>query len=245
MKNLSKTALASSLLVLSATAVAAESTVSANVALTSNYVWRGVTQTAEDPAIQGGFDFAHGSGFYLGTWGSNVDFGNDAVTSANGDGATMELDIYGGYKFNAGPVGLDVGVIRYLYPGAHSSLKYDFTEVYVGGSYGPFSLKYSRASDYQGNLTTQSGTYLDAALNFSLPQGFGLGLHVGKSGGEGVQQAFGKKYTDYKVSLSKDLGKGFSLGVAYTDTNMTGAQQIKKGVSANDGQWALTLSKSM
>lgn len=244
MKHLSKTMIASCVLVMSTAALAAEkSPVSANVALTTNYVWRGVSQTAEHAAIQGGFDYAHASGFYIGTWGSNVNFGNDGTATLSGDGASMELDLYGGYKFKAGPLDMDVGAIRYFYPGARSSLKYDFTEIYVGGGYGPFSLKYSHASDYQGT-TTKSGSYLDAALNFELPLGFGLGLHVGKSGGDGVQAAFGKKYTDYKVSLSKEIG-GIGFAIAYTDTNMSGAQQIKSGVSTNDGQWFLTVSKSM
>ena len=244
MLKLHKTVVASGLLVLASVAVAAEkSPVSANVALTTNYVWRGVSQTAENSAIQGGFDYAHSGGFYLGTWGSNVNFGNDAVTSADGDGASMEFDFYGGYKFTAAGVNWDVGAIRYLYPDANSSLEYDFTEFYVGGGYGPFSLKYSNASDYQG-VTTKSGTYLDAAFSMELPQGLALALHVGKSGGDGVQAAFGKKYTDYKISLTKEVG-GVGIGLAYTDTNMSGAQEIKKGVSANDGQWMLTFSKSL
>lgn len=244
MKNLQRTVIASSLLVLTASAMAEDkSPVSANVALTTNYVWRGYSQSAENAAIQGGFDYAHASGFYLGTWGSNVNFGNDAVTSADGDGASMELDLYGGYKFKAGPIDMDVGVIHYMYPGANSSLDYDFTELYVGGGYGPFSLKYSRASDYQGT-TSKSGSYLDAALSFELPEGFGLGLHVGKSSGDGIKDVFVKEYTDYKVSLSKEVG-GFGFGLAYTDTNQSGAEEIKKGVGANDGQWMLTVSKSM
>lgn len=244
MKNLQKTVIAGSLLLVTAGAMAEDkSPVAANVALTTNYVWRGVSQSAENPAIQGGFDYEHESGFYLGTWGSNVNWGNDAVTSADGDGASMELDLYGGYKFKAGPVELDVGLIHYMYPGASSSLDYDFTEVYVGGGYGPFSLTYSHASDYQGT-TSEDGSYLDASASFELPQGLGLGLHVGKSSGDGVQAAFGKKYTDYKVGLSKEVG-GYGFELAYTDTNMSGAQEIKKGVFANDGQWMLTVSKSM
>ena len=143
----------------------------------------------------------------------------------------------------AGQIDMDVGFIHYMYPGANSSLDYDFTELYVGGGYGPFSLKYSHASDYQGT-TSKSGTYLDAAVSLELPEGFGLGLHVGKSGGDGVQAAFGKKYTDYKVSVSKDIG-GFGFELAYTDTNLSGASQIKKGVFANDGQFMLTVSKSL
>jgi uncharacterized protein (TIGR02001 family) len=253
MKNFQKTVMVSSLLLVTVSAMAADkSPVSANVALTTNYVWRGYSQSAENAAIQGGFDYAHiggakghegPTGLYFGVWGSNVNFGNDAVTSPNGDGASMELDLYGGYKFKAGPIDLDVGVIRYMYPDAHSSLDYDFTELYVGGAYGPFSLKYFNASDYQGT-TTMSGTYLDAAVSLELPEGFGLALHVGKSGGDGVQAAFGKKYTDYKISLSKEIG-GFGFGLAFTDTNQSGAQEIKKGVGANDGQFMLTVSKSL
>lgn len=244
MKNFQKTVMASSLLLVSVSAMAADKLpVSGNVALTTNYVWRGVSQSAENPAIQGGFDYAHEKGFYLGTWGSNVNWGNDAVTSADGDGASMELDLYGGYKFKAGPIDMDVGFIHYMYPGANGSLDYDFTELYVGGGFGPFSVKYSNASDYQGP-TSKSGTYLEAAVSLELPEGFGLDLHVGKSGGDGVQAAFGKKYTDYKISLSKEVG-GIGFGLAYTDTNLSGASQIKKGVFANDGQFMLTVSKSL
>jgi len=244
MKSLQKTIIASSLLVLTAAAVAEDkSPVSTNVALTTNYVWRGVSQSAENPALQGGVDYEHGNGFYLGTWASGLNWGNDAVTAADGDGASIEVDLYGGYKFKAGPVDLDVGLIRYMYPGSSSSLDYDFTEVYVGGGYGPFSLKYSNASNYQGT-TSKSGTYLDAAASFDLPEGFGLGLHVGKSGGDGVLAAFTKKYTDYKVGVSKEFG-GFGFELAYTDTNLSGTAQVKKGVFANDGQWMLTVSKSM
>ncbi|MEK6770945.1 MAG: TorF family putative porin [Pseudomonadota bacterium] len=251
MRHLQKAILVTSLLAATSAMAADKSPFSTNVALTSNYVWRGVSQTAENMAIQGGIDYAHvggakghegPSGFYLGAWGSNVNFGNDAVTSANGDGASMELDLYGGYKFKAGPLDLDVGFINYRYPGAASSLKYDFTEIYVGAGYGPFTAKFYNASNYQG-VTSQSGTYLDLGAEFDLKVAK-LTLHVGKSGGDGVQFAFGKKYTDYKVGLSKEFG-GFTFGVAYTDTNMSGAQQIKKGVSANDGMVILTVSKSL
>jgi uncharacterized protein (TIGR02001 family) len=244
MKNLQKTVIASSLLLMTAGAVAEDkSPVAANVALTTNYVWRGVSQSAETAAIQGGFDYEHDGGFYLGTWASSLNWGNDAVSSPVGDGASIEVDVYGGYKFKAGPVDLDVGLIHYAYPGSSSSLDYDFTEAYVGGGYGPFSITYSRASNYQGT-TSEEGSYLDAAASFELPQGFGLGLHVGKSSGDGVLAAFGKKYTDYKVGLSKEFG-GVGFELAYTDTNMSGAQEIKSGVFANDGQWMLTVSKSM
>lgn len=239
-------ALALSAATLGVAHAAEKSPFSGNVALTSNYVWRGVTQTAEEAAIQGGFDYEHGSGFYLGTWGSNVNFNDDGSTvGANSyERAQMELDLYGGYKFKGGPLDVDVGVLHYAYPGAASGFKYDFTEVYGGVGYGPVSAKLYYTDDYQGNLTKKSATYLDVSADFEVGAGVKLGVHVGKSGGDGIQDAFGKKYTDYKLSVAKEFG-GFEFSLAYTDTNMSGAQQIKKGPSANDGMVFLTVSKSM
>jgi hypothetical protein len=83
--------------------------ITGNVSLTTDYTFRGLSQTNDNPAIQGGLDFAMANGFYLGTWASNIDFGFP--------GQSIELDLYGGYKFKAGPVGLDIGVIDYVYPG--------------------------------------------------------------------------------------------------------------------------------
>ena len=104
---------------------------SANVALTSEYFFRGLSQTDDAPAIQGGFDYevevAKPVSLYLGVWGSNVDF-NEASSV---DGATIEIDWYGGLKGSIGDTGLswDAGLIYYHYPGADSSLDYDFVEV--------------------------------------------------------------------------------------------------------------------
>lgn len=104
---------------------------SGNVTLTNDYVFRGFTQTGEDPAIQGGLDWDSGSGFYLGTWASNVDFGP-------GDEANIEIDIYGGYAGEINGFTYDVGYLYYLYPGAPGALDYDFWEVYgsVGYDFG-------------------------------------------------------------------------------------------------------------
>ncbi len=244
MRHLQKAILVTSLLAATSAMAADPSPVTSNVAFTTNYVWRGISQSAENLAIQGGVDYAHKGGFYLGTWGSSVNFGNVAVNSSLGDGASMELDIYGGYKFNAGPLAMDVGFINYRYPDAHSSLKYDFTEVYVGAGYGPFTAKFSNASNYQGT-TTKSGTYLDLGAEFDLKFAK-LNLHVGKSGGDGIVASFGKKYTDYKIGLTKEIG-GFNFSLAYTDTNFKTGDTgfIKKGVSASDGMFFLTVSKSM
>ena len=120
------------LLVLGAIAAAAATpafaqdvTISGNVALATDYAFRGVSQTDESPAIQGGFDATFGSsGFYAGAWASNINFGTG--------GANMELDVYGGYKFAVGGVNVDVGVIGYLYPGAaDDAAELDYWEGYI------------------------------------------------------------------------------------------------------------------
>ncbi len=251
MRHLQKAILVTSMLAATSAMAADKSPFSTNVALTTNYVWRGISQSAEKPAIQGGIDYAHiggakghegPSGFYLGAWGSNVNFGDTSPTANTYERAQAEFDIYGGYKFKGGPLDLDVGFITYKYPGAASSLKYDFTEIYFGAGYGPFTAKLYRASDYQ-YTTSNSATYLDLGAEFDLKFAK-LNLHVGKSSGQGIVDAYVKKYTDYKIGLSKEIG-GFTFSAAYTDTNFSGAQLVKKGAGANDGMFILTVSKSL
>jgi uncharacterized protein (TIGR02001 family) len=130
-------------------------TFTGNVALVSDYRFRGISQTWGKQAIQGGFDYAHTSGFYLGTWASNIS--GDQYYSGN-----MEWDLYGGYKWEvAKDLTLDIGAIYYYYPGAKARVpgiapvtgveKYDNFEGYIGASYQWFSAKYFHAfSDYFG-----------------------------------------------------------------------------------------------
>ena len=126
---LNKLAIAVGVLALSGTATAE---VTANIGATSNYVWRGVTQTDDGAAISGGLDYAHDSGFYAGTWASNVDF----------NGANAEVDFYAGFgnEFDSG-LGYDVGAIYYFYPGADdlggNEDEIDFAEVYASVTFGP------------------------------------------------------------------------------------------------------------
>ncbi|NGZ27766.1 MAG: hypothetical protein G8345_12880, partial [Magnetococcales bacterium] len=151
--------------------------VSANVALVSNYVWRGISQSDRSPAIQGGIDANHDAGFYLGAWGSNVDFDD-------GDEANIELDIYGGWtkKWDNG-FGVDVGIIHYEYPGARSTLQYDFEEYYLGLSYSIMGVnlgaKYSYSPDFFGSLTGRDASYVDLKVDYTLPVGVTLAGHYG------------------------------------------------------------------
>ena len=117
----------------------ANAEVTANVALTTDYVWRGISQNQEDPALQGGFDYSHDSGFYVGVWGSNVNFG----------GASTELDLYAGWgtELESG-LGVDLGYIKYSYHGSDGASDNDFDEAYVGISYSGFSATYSFGDEF-------------------------------------------------------------------------------------------------
>lgn len=214
MKTSGKALVAGTMLLASGMAVAADSSFSANVGVTSDYRFRGVSQSAQDPALQGGLDYAHNNGFYLGTWASTIDF--NAGPGANPD-AHVELDLYGGYKWKLSGIEWDVGVIHYAYPGSDSSFHLPFTEVYFGGTYGPVNAKVYYTNDYTGP-TTKSATYLTAGVTQELGSGFTLGASVGHSSGGGITDTFGKSYTDFKVGVSKDFF-GVTFNLAYVDTS--------------------------
>src|SRR6056300_195723 len=93
--------------------------VSYNIGLFSQYIFRGYTQTHNDPALQGGIDLEHSSGLYAGAWASNISWIRDRDDTAYDDGASIEMDVYFGYANEIGETGIsyDVGYLRYMYPG--------------------------------------------------------------------------------------------------------------------------------
>jgi uncharacterized protein (TIGR02001 family) len=170
-------------------APAPDLTVAYNVGLYSQYIFRGLTQTNREPAIQGGVDLTHSSGFYLGAWGSNISWLKDdvgAVGSGNSfykSGGSIEMDIYGGYRHTfASGLGIDFGALQYYYPGSRRdgafSAYANTTELYGALSYGWLQAKISGVvSDsawtvgrYEGNPNSSSadGTYY-AELNANIP----------------------------------------------------------------------------
>jgi uncharacterized protein (TIGR02001 family) len=190
----------------SASAFAVEG-LSANVAATSNYLWRGVTQTDDAAAISGGIDFADDSGFYVGTWASNIDFGDDA---------SYELDFYLGFSGEISEdVGFDVGYIYYAYPDSaeiDSANDYNFGEIYGSLSFSYFSVtaNYGINND-DGAAFADSSLYLSGDAEFEVADGLTLALHVGSYD---FDKDNGDDYVDYGVSLSKD---GFTFGLSDTD----------------------------
>ena len=114
---------------------------SANASMASNYIWRGLTQTENEAAVQGGIDYAGDSGFYVGTWASNVNYGA-------GDVYSYEHDIYAGFAFDTGDISWDVG---YLYYNYDKEAEFDFSEVYIGVGIGNFSAQYNLLADTEAD----------------------------------------------------------------------------------------------
>ncbi|MEO5573671.1 MAG: TorF family putative porin [Gammaproteobacteria bacterium] len=216
-------------------------TFSGNVALTNDYAFRGISQTDENPAIQGGFNVNHVSGFYAGTWASNVDFNEDE--SGGLDGATLELDVFGGFasKFGSSELGYDVGVLGYLYPGADEDRNYDYAEVYAGLTYNMFTVKYY----YSPEFFAETGTahYIDLTANVPLPNDFGLLVHVGHQAVEDNTLFGAPDYTDYRIGVNKKVA-GFGLDLSYVDSNLDEGECFG-GLDWCDARVVFTVSRSL
>lgn len=202
--------------------------ISANVGFVTEYSFRGIAQSDEHPAVQGGFDIAHSSGLYAGIWGSNVDF-ND------GDEASVEVDLYGGYSGAIKGISYDAGLIYYTYPGADSSLDYDFVEgsLALGYDFDAFAL--SGSINYSPEYFADSGDayYYAGAIDIPLPQEFLLSGHVGYQTIDD-EAAFGigdDSYLDWGIGLSTTLA-GFDFSAQYIDTNLDEPNECADGCDA-------------
>ncbi|CAG2156202.1 putative bacterial protein [compost metagenome] len=217
-----------------ATALAQEAdasphTFTANVTLASEYRYRGLMQTNRRPAIQGGFDYTHASGLYLGNWNSNISWLSDSNAEVS---APVEMDFYGGFrntfKLADAEFNYDLGVLEYYYPGDYPSgfTRPYTTEVYAGIGYGPVFLKYSHAlTNLFGFADSKNSYYIDLTANVPLNVwDLTVNAHVGYQGVKNLSDA---SYTDWKIGVTKDFGKGLSVAVAYLDTN------AKRGIYTN------------
>ena len=187
----------------------AQAEFSGNIGVTSNYSWRGATQTRDSAAISGGLDYAHESGFYVGTWASNVEFDNT-------DGAQYEVDFYGGYAGEVSDFGYDVGVIYYAYPAAQSSdaagEDLDFTEIYGSVSY----------------QWLEGGIYYTSA-SFDLQDSWSVGGTVGHYDLDGT----GDDWTHYQLDVTKSVGDfgDFTFSVSKADEEANGDDDPRVFVS--------------
>ena len=238
-----------------------EHTLTGNVGLYSQYVFRGLTQTNREPAVQGGFDYAHRSGIYAGTWASNISWLRDG--GAYNAGGSMEWDFYGGWKPTWGDFTFDIGTLYYWYPGDANTPanplnpKADTWEIYGGAAWRWLSLKYSHSIDNKTfAVLDSSGTwYLDLTAtvplgDFSKPlTGFTFIAHWGRqkySGTDPRTAAVGSNdalysYEDWKIGLTYALPKDFTIGAFYTDTSS--ANPLGYGSVAEGGVFPRNIAK--
>jgi uncharacterized protein (TIGR02001 family) len=189
-----------------------------NAGLTSDYRYRGISQTRLKPALQGGVDYVNNpSGLYLGAWASTIKWTKDA-----GGSGSVELDLYGGKRGQiTADVSYDVGVLSYVY--ANNDLKHvagfanaDTTELYGQFGYGPATLKYSHAvTNLFGFVDSKNSGYLDLSANLAMGDAWTANLHAGHQKVKGNSVA---DYADWKLGVSKDVGFA-TLAVAAVGTN--------------------------
>lgn len=216
-------------------------TITGNVGFVSDYVFNGISQNFRTPALQGGFDYAHSSGLYLGTWASNIS-GNQYTN------ASMEWDLYGGYNGKVNDdLGYQIGLMEVMYPGGKAYnvtpagyKKWDTTEVILGGTWKGLNVKYTRTmtnwygidangftptmwadgsstADSAGNLGSKGSGYLEANYTYTFAEDIALALHAGH---QKIANFSKLSYTDFKIGISKPVA-GFTLGAAFTKTNAT------------------------
>lgn len=204
---------------------ASEHTVAYNIGLFSQYIFRGLTQTREDPALQGGVDYTHASGFYAGAWGSNISWLNDANSYKS---SSVELDVYGGYANTIGETGIsyNVGLWQYIFPGTKNPgiKKAETTEIYGSLTYGWLTGKVSVVvSDGAFGYDNADGTtYSELNLNVPFGTGYTAIAHYGYqdfTGKSGDVSNSRFDFADWKIGLTKAFTNGVSIGGYYTDTD--------------------------
>jgi len=243
MKTIQKTAIALAASGLLATAAFAQtapaaapeaSPVTANVSLVSDYRYRGISQSNLRPAIQGGFDYAHESGFYIGNWNSSITWVNNLNPNVS---SGVEMDFYAGVKKELIGEGFasDLGVLQYYYPTTGNftspAVNPNTTEIYAAQNYtfGPVTgfLKFSYAvTNTFGNQNSSGSYYPDLTANYDTGiWGLALNAHVGYQyiagtpAGTSTSNSSLYSYTDWKLGVTKDFGGGLSLAAAYIGTD--------------------------
>lgn len=228
LKKLSTLCLAASTVFAASSAMAWESedgawSTSASVALSTDYMWRGMTQTDNEPSISGSFDLGHSSGLYAGIWASNVDFGSDT---------SLEIDYYAGFAGDIGESGFsyDVGGLYYAYP---DQSELDWFEIYGSVSYSFVTAGLAYSDDVYG--LDESGIY------YTLDAGYDVGP-VSLAAGVGYydmdeESVTGESYTNYYIGASTELA-GFTLDLTYHDID-------EDSYDALTDNLVFTISKSM
>jgi uncharacterized protein (TIGR02001 family) len=218
---------------------------SVNAGVTSDYRYRGISQTRSQPAFQGGIDYAHApSGIYAGAWASSIKWTSDA-----GGGGDLELDLYAGKRgVFAGAFSYDVGVLTYAYPANGLARVPGFasantTEIYGQIGTGPAYAKYSRTvTNLFGFVDSNNSGYVDLGVNLEAAKGTLFNLHIGR---QTVKNAASASYTDWKLGVTRDLG--FATGaLAFIGSNAARAAYTSpaNGAFLGNDTLVLTINKT-
>ena len=203
----------------------AHAEVSGTLTLTSDYLFRGITQTDEKPALQGGLEWAHDSGVYAGAWGSSISWLSDSDPDIS---SQVELDAYLGIRgdFGDSGVGWDVGAVHYWYPGSYPAgfNKADTTELYAGLSWSVLGAKYSYAvTDLFGIPDSDGSSNLDVTVGWEFVPGWSFNGAVGKQWVAGT--AGTATYAFWSAGVSKAFDNGFDLALAWNDNDLIGPDE--------------------
>lgn len=235
-------------------------TVTYNIGLYSQYIFRGLTQTDGKPALQGGVDYSHASGFYIGTWASNISWLEDG---GNYDSSSLELDVYGGFRNAIGDtaIGYDVGLLNYIYPGDKANAaglgknNPGFTDPYTLEAYAALSYKWLQAKVSYGltdifGTENSDGSYY-AELNANIPIGeagltanlhYGYQDYKGRVGGVSNDSLY--TYSDWKAGLTKSWANGVNVGAFYTGTNAKDVGYTYRGDNIGDDTVTVFVQKT-
>jgi uncharacterized protein (TIGR02001 family) len=211
--------------------------VSGNVAMATDYAFRGLSQTNERGAIQGGFDIGFESGAYIGTWSSNVAF----TSPDDGDISSQELDLYVGYGFSVSEnVSVDVSAIQFFYPGTEAEFNYN--EYVVSVAISDFSVGLVYSPDYFGD-GGGTGTVVNFDYSLGLSEVMSMDFHVGVTSTEDdgyLDEDDG--YMDYLVGLNYDVA-GVTVSLAYVGNDID--DETVLGEAMTDDRLILSVSKSL
>ena len=245
--------------------------VSYNIGLFSQYIFRGYTQTHQDPALQGGIDIEHSSGFYAGAWASNISWLREDGWQAYDNGGSVELDLYAGYASEIGETGVsyDVGILQYLYPGevAAGYAKANTTEVHASLGYGWLDAAvhvvtskdaWTWGGDGRGGPSAKGTAYYE--INAEIPVGELVGhkylsgvtgiLHYGYQNFVGSNEVYNNNadsYGDWKAGFNKSFDNGVDIGYYYTGTDVRRGQGFwtdRNGTYLGDPNHTFYVTKS-
>jgi uncharacterized protein (TIGR02001 family) len=229
----------------------AHAEITGTLTATTDYDFRGVSLSEEEPAVQASIDYAHDNGIYASIWGSSLDYGSEY------DGG-IEIDLSAGISGETKMgIGWDVGAVYYLYPDSDGSATKseieDYAEAYLGGSYQMFDAKVWYADDYAD--AGESAWYTELNASFELPAGLTLGLHVGQSFGDYWDEVANAaeidlattgidgEYTDWSIGLGYTVSY-FDLNLRYVDTDTDSELEINNDAFANDSRVVFSVSTS-